>query len=63
MQRIIGVVLVAAGAVMGWRAWQAHESVAGQLTNAISGSASNQTLLMAGTAVVALLAGLYLALR
>jgi len=63
MQRLIGLILTAGGALLGWQAWQQHQSLAGQISSMVGGAPSNQTLLMAGTAAVALLAGIYLVLR
>ena len=63
MQRVIGIVLVAAGAVLGWQAWQSSQSLTGQFNDLLGGGPSPQTLAMGGAAAVALLVGGYLVLR
>lgn len=62
-QGLIGIVMVALGAVIGWMGWQQSQSVGSSLGRALTGSYSNQTLLMFGIGAVLVVVGLGLAAR
>ncbi|MCZ6843452.1 MAG: DUF3185 family protein [SAR324 cluster bacterium] len=55
MNRIIGLVLIAAGAIVGWLGWEEKQSLGSKLTETFSGSPSDKAvwmLIIAGVLIV-----------
>ena len=63
IQRIIGVVLAAGGAILLWKGWESYNSVGSKFGRALSGGSSNETLLMLAGGAVLVAAGVFLAVR
>lgn len=60
-KRLIGAVLLVAGAVLAWRGWEMHQSLAGRLGDMLG--TSNEPWLWMGAGAVAALVGLALIAR
>ena len=58
MNRIIGLVLIAAGAVVLWYGWEAYQSVGSSLSRAIEGMPSTKSLILFGVGAVLVVLGL-----
>jgi uncharacterized protein YjeT (DUF2065 family) len=61
--RIVGVGLIALGALLLWQGWQMRQSLASRITDAIQGSPSDQVLWLLGGGALAAVVGLVLLLR
>ena len=62
VQRILGVVLIVAGAILAWQGWQAKQSFGSRLGE-MMGSTPTNAWLMLGGGVVLVVAGVALAVR
>jgi len=58
MNRIIGLVIAAAGAVVLWFGWEAYDSVGSQLNRLVDGMPSTKALILFGVGAVLVLIGL-----
>lgn len=63
MNKIIGLALLILGIVLLYFGWQAHESVASSVSNAVTGSPTNKSLWLLGGGIVAAVIGLFSLLR
>lgn len=61
--RVIGVVLIAVGAILLWQGWQAKQSFGSRMSEALQGSPSDQAIWMLGAGAVAVVVGVVLAMR
>jgi len=61
--KLIGVVCLVVGAILLFFGWQSSESVGDQLTEALTGRFTEQTMMYIIGGAVALVVGLYLMLR
>ena len=62
-QGLIGIVMVVAGAVIGWMGWEESQSVGSSLKRTLMGSHSEKAMWMLGIGAVLVVLGLALAAR
>lgn len=62
-KKLLGVILIVAGAVLLYFGFNASQSLGDQLTETLTGRFTEQTMLMIVAGAVAVAAGAYLALR
>ena len=58
MNRIVGLVLIAAGAVVLWYGWEAYQSLGSSITRMVEGMPSTKSLILFGVGGVLVLVGL-----
>ena len=63
MNRIIGLVLIAAGAVLGWLGWEKKQSLGSKFSEAFSGSPTDEVTWMLGGAAVLVVVGVIAIIR
>jgi uncharacterized membrane protein YidH (DUF202 family) len=63
MTRLLGIVLVGAGALLAWMGWQEKQTIRSRLEEVLRGSPSDRVLWMLGIGAVVVLIGLVLAVR
>ena len=61
--RIIGIVLIVVGAVVSWQGWQMKQSMGSQLSQALQGSPSSQSMWMLAIGAVVFVVGAVLVAR
>ncbi len=61
--RILGLVMVVAGAILGWLGWEEKQSIGSGLKSAFTGSPSDKAVYMLGAAAVLIVVGLFMAAR
>lgn len=61
--KLLGLICLVVGAILLFFGWQSSESVGDQLTEALTGRFTEQTMMYIIGGAVALVAGLYLMLR
>ena len=61
--RILGLVMVVAGAILGWLGWEEKQSIGSGLKSAFTGSPSDKAVYMLGAAAVLIVGGLFMAAR
>lgn len=62
-QKMIGIVLLVVGLILLYFGWQSSQSVGEQLTEAVTGRFTDETVWFLVGGAAALVAGLYLAVR
>lgn len=62
-QKMIGIVLLVVGLILLYFGWQSSQSVGEQLTEAVTGRFTDETVWYLVGGAAALVAGLYLAVR
>ena len=63
MNRLIGLVVAAAGVAVLWFGWEAYESVGSKLSRLVEGAPSTKALIMFAIGGVLVLIGLFMANR
>ncbi len=61
--RLVGLVLIAAGAVVGWMGWEERQTLGSQLNKLVSGSPSDKAMWLMIIGGVLIVVGALLALR
>ncbi|MDO8907253.1 MAG: DUF3185 family protein [Pseudohongiella sp.] len=61
--KLVGIVLLVAGVIMLFFGWQSSESLGDQLTEALTGRFTDETMFFIIGGAIAAVAGLYLTLR
>jgi divalent metal cation (Fe/Co/Zn/Cd) transporter len=62
-KRIVGLLLIVAGAFVLWQGWQTYQSVGSRISRAVQGGPSSESLWMLGLGIVLAVAGIVLAAR
>jgi uncharacterized protein YjeT (DUF2065 family) len=62
-KRIIGIVLIVAGAVLLWQGWEARQSVGSRISQALQGSPSSQALWLLAIGAVLVVVGVVVSAR
>ncbi len=63
MNRWIGLGMIVAGAIVGWFGWQEYQSVGSKLTEAVSGSPTDNAIWMLVIGAVLVVVGLGMTYR
>ena len=61
--KILGIVMIVAGGVIGWLGWEEKQSIGSGLKSAFSGSPSDKAIYMLVAAAILIALGLFLVAR